>query len=402
MKHIVGIRCAAAVVACCAIALRPAFGQVEALVDLYSTPVDTPVDIAAPGILLNDAADDSIGARLVTGPLHGEVDLSTDGSLFYMPDVGFEGRDSLSYVAQVLRPLEFVIDSTSTVLELDADLSSSFGSDDDREASRLGGTVTGFLLPHEPPYLEVHVADLSIVFLDELNFEFSVLFSSLHADVNAGDMVVTMLESGGPVAADGSTFDQAENHVQLDATTTLSGSLISTSEERIVIEDSISLAGSIVLNGTVDSLRLELPIELEGSYATSGVEVDIAISGTIYAAVVYEPAVESAETLVRFEVGLPATAVEPSELPESTLLHPAYPNPFNPEAVVEYEVAAETDVRLSLYDVTGREVVRLVDRRQAAGRYEVRLQAGALPSGVYLLRLQTDSVSRTSRVVLAK
>lgn len=402
MKHTASSLISAVAVASFVSVVQPVFGQVEAQSDLYTTPVDTPIDVASPGVLLNDAAEDSIGARLVTGPVHGEATLLTNGALSYTPNTGYEGHDSLSYVAQVLRPIAFVIDSTSSTLQLDAHLSSSFGSDDDRETSRLGGRVAAFLIPHEPPYAEVHVDSLQIDVLDELNFSFSVTFISLRADVERGDMTVAMQESGGPGAAEGTEFDQGMNHVQLDATIILSGSIISTSEEHVVFDDTVSFVGTIDLNAAGDSLILTLPLELEGSHSTSGADVQFTGSGMIYAVAPYEPAEESDETFVLFEVGTPSTSIEPDELPTATRLHPAYPNPFNPQATVTYELASESDVRLSLFDVTGREVLLLVSRRQPAGVYEVRMEAGDLSSGVYLLRLRTESLSRTSRVVLAK
>ncbi len=400
MKYAVAKCLLGGLVAVCAIGFHPTFAQVTSVGDTYSTPVDTPVDVAAPGVLSNDVADDSLGARLVAGPWHGEASLSTDGSLFYMPAPSFEGHDSLVYVAQVLQPIEFVIDSTSTILQLDAELRSSFGSDDDRETSRLGGTVAAFLLPHAPPFVEVHLAATDVVFLDELNFEFSVFFSTLHADVEAREMSVTMIESGGAVPGDGTAFDQVDNRLQLDARVTLSGA--ASSEERVIIDDTTTFAGSVELNAAGDTLRLTLPIEFAGVYSTNDADVEIAISDTVYATATYVPAVESAETIVRFDVGLPSTSIDASELPAATRLHPAYPNPFNPEAVVRYDLASDANVRLSLYDVTGREVARLVDRRQPAGRYDVKVEAGMLPSGVYLLRLDTGTVSRTGRIVLAK
>ena len=60
------------------------------------------------------------------------------------------------------------------------------------------------------------------------------------------------------------------------------------------------------------------------------------------------------------------------------------PNPFNPTTIA-YSLLQAEQVRLSVYDVLGREVRRLVDRDQAAGRHEVVFEAGTLPSGTYFL-----------------
>jgi hypothetical protein len=59
-------------------------------------------------------------------------------------------------------------------------------------------------------------------------------------------------------------------------------------------------------------------------------------------------------------------------------------------------------VRLAVYDVLGREAVRLIEGEMEAGTHEVRLDAGQLPSGTYLVRLEAGAQVRTHRVVLLK
>jgi hypothetical protein len=390
----------AAVVVACTIPAISSLAQVTSVTDSYSTALDDPIELPAPGVLANDISEDSLGARLIAGPIHGEGLLFSDGSLTYTPAAGFDGRDTLIYVAQVLQPIVFVIDSTSSNITVAAGLRSSFGSDDDTAASRASGTLTTFLLPHEPPFSEVHVADLRVVFIDPLQYDFSVLFASLSADIEAGEMLVTMTESAGPVPGNGAYFEQPDNLLKLEATVELSG--IQESTENVSITNVATLGGLIELTPAGDSLRMELPLNYEGTFEVSSADVDFAVSGIVFAMAPYEPAEESAETIVQFNVGSVASSTDGLELPTTTTLHAAYPNPFNPQAVVSYELASDADVELSLFDVMGREVRTLVDRRQPAGRYDVLLEAGTLPSGVYLLHLRAGAVNQTSKVVLSK
>lgn len=69
--------------------------------DAYGTVEDTPLTVAAPGVLANDtdADGDSLTATGATQPAHGEVSLATNGSFTYTPDAGFFGSDTFTYTA---------------------------------------------------------------------------------------------------------------------------------------------------------------------------------------------------------------------------------------------------------------------------------------------------------------
>ncbi|MBD3377363.1 T9SS type A sorting domain-containing protein, partial [candidate division KSB1 bacterium] len=79
-----------------------------------------------------------------------------------------------------------------------------------------------------------------------------------------------------------------------------------------------------------------------------------------------------------------------------------YPNPFNPETTIRYTVGTDTHVRLSIYDITGREVAVLVDGFQQAGAYTVQWRAMDMPSGMYMLRFTADTYSEIKRMTLLK
>jgi parallel beta-helix repeat protein len=83
-----------------------------------------------------------------------------------------------------------------------------------------------------------------------------------------------------------------------------------------------------------------------------------------------------------------------------------YPNPFNPTTIINYQVAAQSDVRLEVFDVLGRKVATLVSERQTAGRYAVNFNAASLASGIYFYRLDARSAagtfSKTMKLMLVK
>jgi len=87
-------------------------------------------------------------------------------------------------------------------------------------------------------------------------------------------------------------------------------------------------------------------------------------------------------------------------------LNQNYPNPFNPETIISYELGNKNNVSLKVYDLTGREVVTLVNEIQIAGSYKVKFSAsgekGGLSSGVYVYRLTSGNRSETKSMILIK
>ena len=90
----------------------------------------------------------------------------------------------------------------------------------------------------------------------------------------------------------------------------------------------------------------------------------------------------------------------PADLPRGYLLSAPYPNPFNPRAVVPFEVPEAAHVRLTLVDIFGREVATLLDGQVNAGNHEAVLDGGRLASGVYLVRLEAEGVVHATQKVL--
>ena len=91
-----------------------------------------------------------------------------------------------------------------------------------------------------------------------------------------------------------------------------------------------------------------------------------------------------------------------SEVPARVRIGEGYPNPFGERVRLPYEVAQPARVRVEVYDALGRRVAVLVDGLQGPGRYEAVLAAEALPSGLYLCRVQVGEAVAVRRLVLAR
>ena len=98
------------------------------------------------------------------------------------------------------------------------------------------------------------------------------------------------------------------------------------------------------------------------------------------------------------------TSVEPvtRELSHQFSLLQNYPNPFNPSTTIEFELPKSSSVRLSVFDVLGREVAVLVNGRWEAGVHEVKFDGGWLSSGVYIYRIQAEDFVQTRKLTVLK
>ena len=93
---------------------------------------------------------------------------------------------------------------------------------------------------------------------------------------------------------------------------------------------------------------------------------------------------------------------EPTSTPPAFVLHPAYPNPFNPTTTIRYELPNDSHVSLKVYNVLGSEVTTLVDGMKTAGYHYAVLNAADLSSGVYFYRLSAGDFSNTKKVLLTR
>ena len=78
------------------------------------------------------------------------------------------------------------------------------------------------------------------------------------------------------------------------------------------------------------------------------------------------------------------------------------PNPFNPETKIRFEVVAAKNINITVFDVLGKEVASLVNKKFTPGTYEVSFDASKLSSGIYFYKLITDDFVDTKKMMLIR
>ena len=89
-------------------------------------------------------------------------------------------------------------------------------------------------------------------------------------------------------------------------------------------------------------------------------------------------------------------------IPSQFSLSPAYPNPFNPSTKFTFTLPVAGEVSLSVYDISGRTVGKLINGRISAGLHEIAFDGTGLSSGIYFTRLQAGDFSQTQKIILLK
>ena len=99
-------------------------------------------------------------------------------------------------------------------------------------------------------------------------------------------------------------------------------------------------------------------------------------------------------------------------IPKKTVLLPNYPNPFNPETWIPYDLAQDADVKIHIYDLNGKSIHQLSLGFQTAGTYHSQSRAAYwdgrnsageyVSSGIYFFTLYAGQIQTTRKMVVRK
>jgi photosystem II stability/assembly factor-like uncharacterized protein len=133
---------------------------------------------------------------------------------------------------------------------------------------------------------------------------------------------------------------------------------------------------------------------------THGISIQQTLDGGYIVAAVLD--VTGDIWLIRLAPDPMSIGVKRTGISEDFNLHQNYPNPFNPTTTIEFELPKSSEVSLKIFNLLGEEIATLLSASLLSGTHSVEWDASAIPSGVYLYRLQTGNQVETRKMVLMR
>jgi hypothetical protein len=88
--------------------------------------------------------------------------------------------------------------------------------------------------------------------------------------------------------------------------------------------------------------------------------------------------------------------------PNQFVMHPTYPNPFNPVTNLNYDLPEDCYLTIKVYNMQGQMVEELVSNQTPAGNYKITWNADNQPSGMYFVQMTTETAIQTQKIILLK
>jgi hypothetical protein len=94
--------------------------------------------------------------------------------------------------------------------------------------------------------------------------------------------------------------------------------------------------------------------------------------------------------------------LEYAPVPDKFILHSAYPNPFNPTTQLKYGLSKNAHITMTIYDIKGRKIVELINKKQQAGYHTVIWNGNQHASGLYFIKMTAGDYITTQKLMLVK
>ncbi len=109
-------------------------------------------------------------------------------------------------------------------------------------------------------------------------------------------------------------------------------------------------------------------------------------------------------SLGEFSVIDTTTSVSKNEnhIPNEYSLNQNYPNPFNPTTTIQFSIPSASNVKLSIFNILGKEIKTLMDTHKSPGTYSIKFDASELSSGIYFYKLETEYFRDVRKCILLR
>ena len=101
-------------------------------------------------------------------------------------------------------------------------------------------------------------------------------------------------------------------------------------------------------------------------------------------------------------VGINEDPFANNSLPKEFRLYNNFPNPFNPETTIKYDLPEAAHVKIEVFNTLGQRIKILIDQNQQAGRYNVKFSAAEFSSGLYFYRIKAGKYYKVQKMILQK
>jgi len=132
--------------------------------------------------------------------------------------------------------------------------------------------------------------------------------------------------------------------------------------------DKLAIASSKVISGELLKIKMSRPVEISGTVNTRNGQIDY----------------------------------NSQDVPMTTTIISVYPNPFNPETNISYQLAEDSAVKIAVYNVKGQLVESLIDEKMPQGEHQIVWKANNLPSGIYYISFYANGKVQMKKTVLIK
>jgi len=150
------------------------------------------------------------------------------------------------------------------------------------------------------------------------------------------------------------------------------------------------------------SVTVDNPAIVTATIANNVLTVTQKVSGTTFITVIGTDSYDGSRISYKANVQCVSVVEEPTEILKEFSLAQNYPNPFNPATTISFALPERSRVAITIFNVLGIEVAKLVDGVVEAGRHQISWDASRCPSGVYLCRMQANGFTETRKLILLR